>query len=70
MSVNEIREFIPEKYLKIGFSKEDSYYSMKRFKKKDLFLSAKKLVEKYLILAMLENIINHLLKKNTKSVKQ
>ena len=35
MSVNEIRDFIFENYCKrIGFSKENSYYSMKRLKKK------------------------------------
>ena len=34
MSVNEIRDFIFENYYKrIGFSKENSYYSMKRLKK-------------------------------------
>ena len=35
MSVNEIRDFIFEDYYKrIGFSKENSYYSTKRLKKK------------------------------------
>ena len=35
MLVNEIREFIFENYYKqTGFSKENSYYSMKRLKKK------------------------------------
>ena len=35
MTVNEIRDFIFENYYKrIGFSKENSYCSMKRFKKK------------------------------------
>ena len=35
MSFNEIRDFIFEDYYKrIGFSKENSYYSMKRLKKK------------------------------------
>ena len=35
ISVNEIRDFIFENYYKrIGFSKESSYYSMKRLKKK------------------------------------
>ena len=34
MSVNEIRDFIFENYYKqIGFSKENSYYSMKHLKK-------------------------------------
>ena len=44
LSVNEIY-FILENYYKwIGFSKENSYYSMKCFKKKDLLL-ANKLIE-------------------------
>ena len=35
MSVNEIRDFIFENYYKrIGFSKENCYYSMKHLKKK------------------------------------
>ena len=35
MSVNEIRDFIFKNYyMKIGFSKENSYYSMKRLKKR------------------------------------
>ena len=35
MSINEIRVFIFENYYKgIGFSKENSYYSMKHLKKK------------------------------------
>ena len=47
ISVNEIRDFIFENYYKrIGFSKENSYYSMKRLKRKDLLLLAKKLIEK------------------------
>ena len=47
MSVNDIIVFIFENYYKrIGFSKEDSYYSMKRLKKKDLLLLANKLIEK------------------------
>ena len=46
-SVNKIRDFIFENYFqKIGFSKENNYYSMKRLKKKDLLLLAKKLIEK------------------------
>ena len=37
MSVNEVRYFIFENYYKqIVFSKENSYYSMKRLKRKDL----------------------------------
>ena len=36
MSVNEIRDFFFENYYKrSGFSKENSYYSLKRFKKRD-----------------------------------
>ena len=47
MSVNEIRDFIFENcYKRIGFSKESSYYSMKRLKRKDLLLLANKLIEK------------------------
>ena len=47
ISVNEIRDFIFENYYKrIEFSKENSYYSMKRLKRKDLLLLAKKLIEK------------------------
>ena len=47
MSANEIRDFIFENYYKrSGFSKENSYYSMKRLKRKDLLLLAKKLSEK------------------------
>ena len=42
-----MRDFIFENYYKrIGFSKENSYYSMKHLKKKDLLLLAKKLIEK------------------------
>ena len=47
MSVNLIKYFLFEKYYKrIGFSKENSYYSIKRVKKKDLLLLANKLIEK------------------------
>ena len=47
MSANEIRHFMIENYYKqIGFSKENSYFSMKRLKKKDLLLLANKLIEK------------------------
>ena len=50
MYVNEIRDFIFENYYKRnGFSKENSYYSMKRLKKKkDLLLLANKLIEETL----------------------
>ena len=44
MSVNEIKYFIFENYYKrIGFSKENSYYSMRLLKKKDVLLLANKL---------------------------
>ena len=47
MSVNGIRDFIFENYYKQnGFSKKDSYYSMKRLKRKDLLLPLNKLIEK------------------------
>ena len=47
MPVSEIRDIIVEDYYKrIGFSKENSYYSMKLLKKKDLLLLANKLIEK------------------------
>ena len=46
MSVNEIRDFIFNYYKRIGFSKESSYYSMKRLKRKDLLLLVDKLIEK------------------------
>ena len=46
MSINEIKDFICENYYKqIGFSKENSYYSMKRFERKYLLLLANKLIE-------------------------
>ena len=45
MSANEIRDFIFENYDKrIGFSKEDRYYWMKRLRKKDLLLLVHKLI--------------------------
>ena len=45
MSVYELGDFIFQNYYKpIGFSKGNSYYSMKRLK--DLFLIANKLIEK------------------------
>ena len=47
MSVDEIKDFIFENYYKrIGFSKENSYYSMKRLKRKDLLLLGNKAIEK------------------------
>ena len=72
MSINEIRDFIFENYYKqIGFSKESSYYSVKRLKRTDLLLLANKLIEK---VPDPQNAIEHyesfLRKKNKKSVKQ
>ena len=48
MSVNNIRDFFFEKkyYKRILFSKEDSYYLMKRWKRKYFLLFASKLIEK------------------------
>ena len=47
ISVREIRGFIFENYYKkVGFSKENSYYSMKCLQRKYLFLLANKLTEK------------------------
>ena len=38
MSASDIRDFIQETYYKqIGFSKEDSYHSIKRSKKKEIY---------------------------------
>ena len=55
-------------YKQIGFSKENSYCSMKRLKKKDLLLLANKLREKkYLILVMLKNTISLYQKKKTQN---
>ena len=47
MTVSEIRDYIFENYYKqIGFSKENSYYSMKHPEKKNQQLFANKLTEK------------------------
>ena len=47
MSINETKDFLFESYYKrIGFSKEISYYSMKRLKKKIFLQFANKLIEK------------------------
>ena len=72
ISANEIRDFISENYCKrIGFSKENSYYVMKRLKEKDLLLLANKLIEQipdpYNAKEYYQSFIR---KKNTKSVKQ
>ena len=67
MSVNEIRDFSFEDYYKqIGFSKENSYYSMRRLKK-NLLLLATKLIKKYLIVVMLKNTVNHLQERKTQN---
>ena len=74
MPTNETREFIFKNYYqRIGFSKENSYYSMKHLKKKkkDLLLLATKLTEKIPNLCIAkEHYQSFLRKKNTKSVKQ
>ena len=72
MSINEIKALIFENYYKqIGFSKESSYYSMKRLKRKDLILFANKLIEN---IPDPRNAKKHyqslIRKKNRKSVKQ
>ena len=47
MRVNELRDFIFEKYYKgIGFVKESSSFSMKRLKRKDFLLLSTKVIEK------------------------
>ena len=47
MTVNELRDFIFEKYYKrIGFVKESSSFSMKRLKRKDFLLLSTKVIEK------------------------
>ena len=47
MSVNEIKEFIFENYYKrIGFSKQNIYYSRKCLKIKNLLLFANKIIAK------------------------
>ena len=57
MLLNEIRDFIFENYYKrIGFFKENSYYSMKRLKK----MLAKKLIEKIPDTRNTKKTINHL----------
>ena len=72
MTVNEIRDFIFENYYKqIGFSKECSYYSMKRLKRKDLLLLANKLIEQILDPRdAKEHYQSFIRKKNRKLVKQ
>ena len=62
MTVKELKDFVRENcYKQIEFTKENSYYSMKRQKKKkkkDLLSFATKLTEKkYLIIVKLKNTI-------------
>ena len=58
MSVNEIRNFMFENYYKrIGFTKENSYYSMKHRNKKYLLLLETELIKKCLMLVILKNNI-------------
>ena len=71
-SVNEIRDFIFEiYYTRIGFSKEDCYYLLKRLKRKNLLLPSNKLIEK---MPDPRNAKEHyqsfLRKKNRKSLKR
>ena len=72
MSLNEIRDFIFENYYKrIGFSKENSYYSMKHQKKNELQLFATELTEKIPdSWNAKEHYQSFIRKKNTKSRKQ
>ena len=72
MSINEIKDFIFEKYCKqIGFSKKISYNSMKHLTKKDLLSLANKLIKN---IPDPRNAKEHyqsfIIKKNRKSVKQ
>ena len=61
MSVNEIRDFIFENYYKrIGFSKENSYCSMKHLEKKIDVACEQINRKKYLLLIMLKNTMDHL----------
>ena len=72
MSVNEITDFIfGNCYERVGFSKENSYYSMKSFKKKDLLFLGNKLIAKILDPRNAkEHYQSFIKKKNTKSVNQ
>ena len=69
---NDIINFIFENYYKqIGFSKEGSYYSMKRLKRKDLLLFAHKLIgEVPNFRNAKQHYESYLRKQNRKSVKQ
>ena len=56
MTAKELKDFIFENvYTRLGFARENSYYSMRHQKKKDLHLFATKLRKKKMILAMLRN---------------
>ena len=67
MRVKELTEFTFENYFtRIGFIKENSYYSMKH-SKNDLLLLPTKLIKKYLILVMQKSTINHFRKTKIKS---
>ena len=72
VSGNEIWEVIFESYYKkIGFPKENSYYSTKRLEKKDLLLLATKLREKIPdFVNAKEHYKPFIRKRNRKSVKQ
>ena len=72
MSVNEIKDFFFENYYKrIGFSKENSYYLMKRLKNKDFLLLLNKLIEKIPDPCNAkEHYKSFIRKKNTKSIKK
>ena len=72
MSVNEIRDLIFENhYKRIGFTKESSYYPIKRLKNKDLLLLSNKILEKIPDPCNAkEHYQSFIKKKNRKSVKQ
>ena len=72
MSVHGMRDFIFENYYKrIGFTRESSYYSMKRLKRKDLLLLANKLIEEVPDPRNAKEIYESFLRKtNKKSIKQ
>ena len=58
MAIKELRDFIYETYYKrVGFNKENVYYSLKCQKKKDLQSFVNKLTKK-MILIKLKNIIS------------
>ena len=57
MTIKELKDFLYENYYRrIGFFKENSYYSIKHWKK--LLLLVMKLIEKYLLLLILHNTLN------------